>query len=568
MRKNSKFSYHETVRRKLTVAILLPSVICALLWSMAIPLFLGAVMNNIVKKKSAEISERIRKDVNEYIFDISKLEYDRDIIDFIDGEKERGRAFQSLYDFRNTKSTHAEFLLYSVVADSSIYSDEKLSNLCERPMSVLGVRLMQKMKESDQRTILLFDYVPHDDKRESILLICHRFGERQSIEGFITFVFDRDYFSDVCVGDSFSVVIENNYGGVVFQNSPLISRDYTRLNMQTVAGNLYKSAGNLYVAEDCWAEGLPLKIICLFPCNYILSVSISNIFLAAGMLLVEYVLIKRSSCRLERYTMRPLDKVFIALEEFTKGDTDYRISADDIGDFDEYVDSFNRILDLTDGLLKNNTELVNRTRSAELKALQEQFRPHFMFNMLATINYELDSNPELSHEMILSLSKMLRYSLDQHGGALVCVKDDMEYISEYLMLEKIRFGDMFNYHVQVEPECERSLIPKLIMQPVIENSISHGYTGERKFEISVDVFRSEKGLEIVIEDNGTGIEARRLEQLRREIKGEDEQRMHIGLVNTNKRIITQFGSEYYGLEIRSVRDVGTRVLLKLAYIER
>lgn len=123
----------------------------------------------------------------------------------------------------------------------------------------------------------------------------------------------------------------------------------------------------------------------------------------------------------------------------------------------------------------------------ELKSIQEQFKPHFLFNSLNSISALCISNPDEAREMILLLSDYLRKTVNVANNELVTLKDEIEYIQKYTAIEKIRFGKRLNVNYAIAPEEEIALVPSLILQPIIENAIKYGLygtIGEVKIELT------------------------------------------------------------------------------------
>jgi sensor histidine kinase YesM len=222
------------------------------------------------------------------------------------------------------------------------------------------------------------------------------------------------------------------------------------------------------------------------------------------------------------------------------------------------------MLDEIDRLLEENRELLERNKTAEIKALHSQFSPHFIFNMLDTIKYLAFSDPDQACSTIVTLSRMLRYTLSQE--ALVSLEEDLKYIEDYLELQRMRLGKLFAWKLDVKAEARACRIPRLIMQPVIENCVYHGYTGEQPFFITIETLVAGNTLRIIIADNGHGIEPEQLRSLHRGLEDPRGYSTHIGMVNTHRRLRLHYGGEY-GLEIQSRLGQGTTVSLTLKAVK-
>lgn len=205
-------------------------------------------------------------------------------------------------------------------------------------------------------------------------------------------------------------------------------------------------------------------------------------------------------------------------------------------------------------------------------SLQNQINPHFLYNTLECIRGQamIDKNDEIAN-MIEALSSFFRYCISRTGN-LVTLLDELHTIQNYMLIQKYRFGDRFSLQIQVDEEEEKvyqCLIPRLTIQPIIENSVFHGFEehGEAG-EILIDVVPTVKNLLIVVSDNGAGMSKERLDLLNEYLQvdtGEElraKYNLGIGLRNINRRIQLLFGDEY-GLVIYSMPGKGTDVEISL-----
>lgn len=188
---------------------------------------------------------------------------------------------------------------------------------------------------------------------------------------------------------------------------------------------------------------------------------------------------------------------------------------------------------------------------AEIKALQAQINPHFLFNALNTIIALLRINPNSARELIVNLSTYLRYNIDE-TSTFVDISKELQQVKAYVEVEKARFGDKLNVIYDID-ESLRVKIPSLIIQPIVENSIKHGIlegSGTGKILISVKKHNS-NGVKVSIEDDGIGIPQSVIDSLHAgKVKGNK-----IGMSNVDSRLRHIYGD---GLYIEQL-DVGTRI---------
>ncbi|MFT5697674.1 MAG: two-component system sensor histidine kinase LytS [Desulforhopalus sp.] len=202
---------------------------------------------------------------------------------------------------------------------------------------------------------------------------------------------------------------------------------------------------------------------------------------------------------------------------------------------------------------------------AEIKHLQAQINPHFLFNSLNTIASFCRTTPDKARELILDLSLYMRKNLDSSRG-YIPLSSELEQINSYLAIEKARFGDLIQTKIDVEPGCEDWPIPSLIIQPLVENAIKHGIKSrEGGGTISLTIYRNMDNLEVTVEDDGQGIAKEKLDTLlmRKEMGSHTE---GVGLRNSNQRLEQIYGPEF-GMEITSTLEKGTSISFQIPHVQ-
>ena len=197
--------------------------------------------------------------------------------------------------------------------------------------------------------------------------------------------------------------------------------------------------------------------------------------------------------------------------------------------------------------------LISLLKYSELKALQSQINPHFLFNVLNTMTSLIRTNPEKAREVTIDLSNYLRYNLDNNLKSVELIKE-LNQIDTYIKIEKARFGEKLNIVYDVEESLYNFQIPSLIIQPLVENSIKHGILKKRdKGFVKIIVKKIDKDIEVAIEDDGVGIEQAVIDNLDKKIEE------NIGLKNVHQRLKLLYGE---GLNITKLEQ-GTRIKFKI-----
>lgn len=197
--------------------------------------------------------------------------------------------------------------------------------------------------------------------------------------------------------------------------------------------------------------------------------------------------------------------------------------------------------------------LISLLKYSELKALQSQINPHFLFNVLNTMTSLIRTNPEKAREVTIDLSNYLRYNLDNNVKSVELIKE-LNQVNTYIKIEKVRFGDKLNIIYDVDESLYNFQIPSLIIQPLVENSIKHGILKKRDNGcVKIIIKKIGKDMEVIIEDDGIGIEQTIIDNLDKQIKE------NIGLKNVHQRLKLLYGE---GLNIKKLEQ-GTRIKFKI-----
>ena len=196
----------------------------------------------------------------------------------------------------------------------------------------------------------------------------------------------------------------------------------------------------------------------------------------------------------------------------------------------------------------------------ELVALQAQMNPHFLYNTLGTIYWKvmgLSGTPNEITELIENLSEMLRYSL-HNTFETVPLHEEMSNAKNYIGIQRVRFEERVTVFWQVPEECSQCQIPKMILQPIIENCFLHGLNELDFISVRIKAFISDEQLNLIITDSGVGISRARLAEIRAAIVSNETPNNHIGILNTSKRIALSYLGKG-SLKIYSKENVGTSV---------
>ncbi len=249
---------------------------------------------------------------------------------------------------------------------------------------------------------------------------------------------------------------------------------------------------------------------------------------------------------LSRRLVLSVKKVVTTMQVVSTGDLKSRVEIEKKMPIEvEYIAfQFNDMLDILDAAMKKEKEAGERQLEAEIKALEAQINPHFLYNTLDTINWmAIDKEDYDISNAISSLAQILRYAIT-NSNAMVEIRQELEWLKNYVYLQQIRLKNTFRYEVDADPEILNCKIHKLILQPFIENAIIHGFEGlTREHVLSIRLEAQEDSICITIIDNGKGMEPALVDQINNKVFQSIDRGSHIGMENVVSRMHMYYGNE-------------------------
>ncbi|MEY7999072.1 PocR ligand-binding domain-containing protein [Clostridium sp. Mt-5] len=218
---------------------------------------------------------------------------------------------------------------------------------------------------------------------------------------------------------------------------------------------------------------------------------------------------------------------------------------------------------------KEKMKFQQLARDIQIKSIQAQINPHFLFNTLNTMaSMSLLESSNNTVELIYALSDILRYSL-RNSDKMVNISTEIDNIKKYLFIQSVRFKDKLDYEINISSNVLDCKIPAMTLQPIIENAVIHGIEPKKEFGKVriISKILSEKYIVFEIQDNGVGMGAKELKSLKNKMNSsnKDDSNISIGIQIVQDRIKYYFGSQY-GIDIKSSINVGTTVYIKLPLV--
>ena len=330
----------------------------------------------------------------------------------------------------------------------------------------------------------------------------------------------------------------------------------------------YEIGGEEYRVVYQVSDYTGFKAIGILPEKEIASAVAPVQIAMAATILVGIFLSIGLSVFMSRFMGKPIRRTVQALREVSKGDFSVRLEEERRDEFGEINQEFNHTIGRIEELLEEIAVSKMLNREMEFKALQSQINPHFLYNALDTINWmaRKEEKEEIC-ERVSAVSNLLRISIS-NKETMFTLEKELDYVKDYLYIQQTRYRSRFEAVFEIDERIKSQRIPKLTIQPLVENAIVHSVeVRKEKTELMIRAYRVKEEVYIEIEDTGIGMSKETLANLLRPQKEKiDIKTAHTGLgvYAVHQRIQYMFG-EAYGLQVYSEEGRGTRILIHFPY---
>lgn len=326
--------------------------------------------------------------------------------------------------------------------------------------------------------------------------------------------------------------------------------------------------GVTYLTSYTTSEVTGWKQIVLIPVNQLTQETRVTRDFTMVLVLLSITIALITSALIAIALTRPLRDLMRTMKQVNKDNLDVQIPVKYSDEFGILAKHFNNMIRRINELVEEVYQTQNRKREAELRSLQHQINPHFIYNTLEVIRMtaEVKRDYEIS-EMTYNLGELLRYGI-LRGTEKVTIGKELDHLEKYIALQNFRFSKDIQLYLMICEEHMAYPVIKLLFQPIVENAILHGFeTQEEDCQITISSREEGQMVYFQVADNGCGMNAEQLEVIRSALQGKvQEKRTNIGIANVNERIVLQYGA-LYGLRLSSKPEEGTTVTIVLPIIE-
>ena len=557
MKTAKKRFFKKELRKAFIFYAIAPTILLSFVFYNLVYLGSNMLVKHNNQKYNETIAETLNIELNNYRKEAEELVIWPGLKYIISEDINDAEAYEQFYNIVNKHSIRSIFYVYNskgevIITNSRIIPQYSISN----DLFMWGI--FKKMRDNPKETTMMLNRAQLDINTRTVYSIGRPvLDSENNIIGFVVFdILENQLNKVINSNTSHHAVITDRYNNnIVTSNTALLDSIGKLMNFSEKEG-LYSFTtplleGNMFV-HTVTAMGFIKRIY-----------FIGEIFL---ILVFTILLITMSviAGRVAGNKTKAIDQLLSAIKNVQEGNLDTKVSINTNDEFEVIGHHYNEMLVRLKVLIEKNKEEATRSVLSELKQLEAQFNPHFLFNTLEMLKYMIKVDEKASAKVIVAMSNLLRYSINS-AYHKVKLAEDIKYIEDYLLIQKYRFEDNFDYSISLQEQCEACIIPKLILQPLIENSIKYGFDTKKYLKVEIKCTIAGDKLLIEIEDNGEGINEEKLSEILCNLRCNDNNTPHIGLYNVHRRIMLMYG-ESFGIKIYSKQSEGTRVIITLPVV--
>ncbi|WP_378955931.1 cache domain-containing protein [Pelosinus sp. sgz500959] len=556
-----------------------------------LPIVTLGVLGNVIYSKSIEdqanihteqMIEQVTRNVEFYIHDMENIIYylsnDPQVIDFLqlesEGNKEENEDFHlaARRSLKTYKDTHPEVAGILVVNEHNLYISNTMQRISRDPLTdeiwykralaspqtmqlfskPIGRNIKTNLNYSADEVVSITKAVvdPVTGKRLGVILIDLKLDKIKEV------------IETVTLGKSGFLYLMDGNGGIVYApvNSIVyrVKNEWLTDSMNSIVKKIQGSDFQIIYKDSAYTNW---KTIGVFSLNETLhEVSLLRHY-SIIICIITLVLAVVVAFFFTASIAKPLSKLGSLMKRAEEGDLSVRFNSKYNDEIGRLGNSFNHMIREISNLIDMVYVEQQRKREAELKTLQAQIKPHFLYNTLYTIQWMAQEHG--AHDVVAilgALANLFRIGLSK-GKEMISVQEELEHVRSYLAIQKARYEDKLIYEVNFDEGILKYNVLKLILQPLVENAIYHGINARRGVgKITITAKEKEGKLYFSVEDNGIGITTEKLKEISQLLDHNhvETAKTGFGIFNVNERIKLSVGKEY-GLVYHSVYQQGTTV---------
>ena len=476
---------------------------------------------------------------------------------FTDFPRDNQKIYEHLY---NETSLVRDFATVDLYANGNcIFSTSQSKMPATLP---LRYSVLKEAFDNPGKTVYSLD--PNNAKEDGASLLLARQISGGIVKGTVVIRIKQDDISKILSGNI------NSKDGFILANSYM--RPYCQLGMAKDGALLSKIRDN-FIHNRLYTDGISSNVymnelgetglVSIYITPQPLEQTAINagyqivLFLAVFSVVVCFIV----ASGLSEYFSRPILSLTVAMKRFRKGDFDTTIELNRVDEFEQLANGFNKMTTQLKNTMEEQVAAERKINETRIAMMQAQLNPHFLYNTLDTIKWVAKANqvPEVA-TLSASLAGILRTSISEKQ--FCTLERELKLVENYCDIQKIRFDDRFELQINVPENLLKAVVPKLILQPLVENAIIHGMEEMDDGKLMVEAYLVEDDLTITITDNGKGISDEMIQVL--ESDDLDSLEGHLGLNNVNTIVKLYYGKDY-GISAKRLEEGGTKIMVVLPF---
>ena len=553
--------FRDEIRRALIFYTVIPVAVVVLAFFAFFIFYAHSSIMEVNQESNRLVCGELERMVDSYGSELIRM-WDADSTERLQGNPSRLRQLQTeAIRFIDSMHSQADFYILNSRFEVCVSTAEQRPGFMP-PDAGLNWGIVRKMRSRPGEAV--FEFTSESTKRETqkALVVGAQLGAASGERYYLFFMVPARYLVDTTCNRPVQVVVTNRYHDVCTSNTNSFTMEFGAAKPEIRQKRAFLSLNDeWYYQYETDILGGEINVYTFTPVKNAMTLFAVDISIFLLVILLIGNISVFGATRVARSKTAVIDQIIRAFEKVKEGNlnTPLNIGAED--ELSVIGDSYNLMLESLKEQIERNNQVVRETVYSEIRQLESQFNPHFLFNTLETIKFTVKLEPDIASRMIVALSAILRYSINSQITD-VTLEEDLSYIESYLTIQKYRFEDSLFTDIQVDKRALDCIVPKLIFQPVIENAIKYGIGETEVLTIRICVTVADCLL-IRVQDDGDGMSREKLEELRNLMKEENRTgKAHFGLYNINRRIKLMYGAQY-GVDIDSRQGQGTSVSMRL-----
>ena len=560
MEKRKQTCFRDEIRKSLIFHALAP---CFISLVVLLLVFTAVGSQQIIRKSRAMLehfSAEFEGVIDSYVDENKKMAGELDVELFKGRPSYKTEAVSDIYRFLNGQVYRGDYYLFDQERNL-VFSTNSQPNVIQYIGNYLPWNTTDQ-NDSKNDCIFIYDNTVIDGRALPAWLMFQTVVKDGRLQGYSGFVLKADAFKERLGNMEQPVLLINKFNRLFTDGVSRFQNDRGKLAEEFRGGGMVHLENRWYYTGSVSVLDEEASVQVIYDCTSFVQLCLMSLVLVGFLALAVTLAIYRSAGKVADKKTEIIYDLIGALDQVEKGDLDVSLEITSGDEFERIGHSFNTMIGSIRHPLARHQELAKENMLATVQILESQFNPHFLFNTLESIRYMIKFGPGEAEKMLVSLSRMLRYSI-QNGKDVVTVKEEMDFISRYLQVMLYRYGDRLRYSIDLEEGSRNASIPRMALQPIVENSIKYGFGEDRDcLEIRISTRIQNEVLSVIISDDGVGISTELLEKLKANLDQGQNQTDHIGIYNVHKRIRLVYGSGY-GVGIDSEMEKGTVVTLRV-----